>query len=150
MKQISVTCDYCQQPAEMVKGTVIYPDYPELAKKNFWRCEPCAAWVGCHPRNRRFGNVGIEPLGRLAKAGLRRAKNRAHAAFDPIWQQGHMTRVEAYIWLAEALGIQLDDCHIGHFDEAQCHEVVRVVATRNQQQPTGAEHRPRVQTAQAR
>lgn len=121
---MAVICDYCQQPAELVDGTVIYPDRPDLHHKRFWRCDPCEAHVGCHDPNPRFGYDGTQPLGRLANEGLRRAKNRAHALFDPLWRSGRMTRVQAYAWLAKKLGIAVEACHIGEFDEAMCLRVV--------------------------
>jgi hypothetical protein len=97
----------------------IYPHRPDLAKKRFWRCIPCKAYVGCHPDS-------DWPLGRLANAELRAAKVRAHAAFDPMWRRGGMTRNDAYTWLAKALGIERECCHIGEFDVELCESVVSV------------------------
>jgi hypothetical protein len=50
---------------------------------------------------------------------------RAHAAFDPLWQSGRMSRTRAYKGLARRLGIPVQDCHIGRFGEEMC---VRVLA----------------------
>lgn len=121
-----VVCPYCGAPAEMVKGSVIYPTRPDLHAQNFWNCTPCRAYVGCHKPNPRMGFDGTQPLGRLANAELRRAKNAAHAAFDPIWQQGTMKRLDAYSWLAARLNIPVAACHIGEFDVALCQKVVEV------------------------
>lgn len=33
-----------------------------------------------------------------------------------------MERKEAYKWLADAMGIDCKDCHIGMFSEEQCRE----------------------------
>lgn len=84
-----------------------------------WECAPCGAWVGCHDGTSK-------PLGRLANADLRAAKIAAHAAFDPLWRGGSMTRPEAYTWLAKQLGIPRKKCHIGMFDEASCYLVAKV------------------------
>ena len=46
----------------------------------------------------------------------RRRRAMCHAAFDPLWKRGAMTRNEAYKALAEAMQIDYDDCHIGMFD----------------------------------
>jgi hypothetical protein len=113
-------CDYCKQPAQLVGGEIMYPRRPDLYAKNFYRCEPCGAWVGCHPGT-------VTPLGRLANAELRAAKQRAHAAFDPLWHSGSMKRRDAYAWLASSLGIERNDCHIGMFDVQQCDAVVHNV-----------------------
>lgn len=121
-----VTCAYCNKPAELVGGEEIYPHRPDLYQKKFWRCRPCKAYVGCHKPNVGYGD-GTRPLGRLANAELRAAKSAAHAAFDPIWQNGIARRGSAYAWLANKLGIQPKQCHIGEFDVEQCKRVVQIV-----------------------
>lgn len=72
-----VICPYCHQPAR-------YTDSAPLYRGNsygmVWLCDPCGAWVGCH------GNTD-EPLGRLANKELREWKQKAHAAFDPLWKR---------------------------------------------------------------
>lgn len=110
-------CDYCGKEAKFAKGSEVYPHRPDLADKNFFRCAPCDAYVGCHPGTRR-------PLGRLANAELRRAKMAAHAAFDPKWKGKTMTRSQAYAWLAHQLSIPPNSCHIGMFDVDMCERVV--------------------------
>jgi len=114
-----VKCDYCGQSAERVTGKEIYPTRFDLHHKTFYRCSPCEAYVGCHPG-------GDKPLGRLADSQLRKAKQEAHAAFDPRWRGLHGKRREAYRWLAEGLGIDFADCHIGMFDVAMCRRVVKL------------------------
>lgn len=124
----TVICPYCGTPARMVKGAELYPNHPneDLAGKNFYRCAPCDAHVGCHAPNPHMGFAGTEPLGRMANFALRRAKNHAHRAFDPLWKQGFMKRRQAYAWLAQQLGIALEECHIGMFDIEQCRRVTDV------------------------
>jgi hypothetical protein len=120
-------CPYCNAPAYLVTGDVIYPWRKDLAHKKFWKCTACVdAYVGCHPGT-------DNPLGRLADAKLRLAKSHAHAVFDPLWEAkvaGGMAKSEArsrgYQWLAKELGIEAKDCHIGMFDVETCHKVVTV------------------------
>jgi hypothetical protein len=135
-----VFCDYCGNEAACVRGADIYASpKPEVARKMFWHCRPCGAWVGCHGRGAWLFNAagdkvisdGTYPLGRLAKAELRAAKRRAHEAFDPLWQESGASRRVAYAWLAHALHIAVVDCHIGLFDVARCEEVVRICADPN-------------------
>ncbi len=121
--QEQVHCPYCGRPAVLVTGREVYPHRPDLAHKYLWTCEPCDARVGTHKGTK-------EPLGRLANAELRRAKMDAHAALDPLWRSGELTRSQAYEWLAGALGINSEECHIGMFDLEQCGAVVRAVQTR--------------------
>lgn len=122
-------CPYCNADSELVYGDVIYPHRHDLHHKPFYLCHPCDAYVGCHPGTE-------DPLGRLADPELRKAKQRAHAAFDPLWkataERQNTTRNKArragYRWLAEQLGIHIDDCHIGMMDVAMCDRVVEICA----------------------
>lgn len=118
-------CPYCRSVSEKVHGGMIYQHRPDLAHKTFYRCEPCSAWVGCHPGT-------AVPLGRLANAELRAAKSAVHAAFDPLWKakmrkencSKHEARGKGYQWLASQLGIEAKDCHIGMFDVGLCERAV--------------------------
>lgn len=112
-----MSCDYCQRKADLVGGDSIYPHRPDLASKRFYLCAPCDAYVGCHPGTE-------QPLGRLAKADLRRAKMRAHEAFDRLWKEQQMGRHEAYAWLSKQLSIPIEKTHIGMFDLPTCERVV--------------------------
>lgn len=113
-----VICDYCGNPAELISGKDIYPHRPDLFSLKFWSCTPCKAYVGCHK------DSDAVPLGRLANAELRSAKNRAHAAFDPLWKSKSMKRAEAYGWLSKTLGVSSKDCHIGMFNIEMCERVI--------------------------
>ena len=124
-------CPYCNAHAVKCTGADVYPNRDDLRSKVIWRCRPCDAWVGCHPGSDR-------PLGRLANAELRAAKVRAHAAFDPLWQakmrrdkvgKGR-ARGAGYRWLAERLGIDPRECHVGYFDVPTCNRVVEICAAR--------------------
>lgn len=115
--QPAPVCPYCHKAAQQAPSTAVYGagrDYGPV-----WLCRPCEAWVGCHKGTPR-------PLGRLANKALREAKVRAHAAFDPLWKAGTMDRSAAYAWLADQLGIDRKDCHIGMFDLDQCSRVVMI------------------------
>lgn len=116
-------CPYCSRLSLLVGGEVLYPHRPDLFSKSFYRCADCDAYVGCHPGTKI-------PLGRLANAELRRAKQQAHFAFDALWKSGEMTRARAYRWLADALHVEPEQCHIGMFDVEQCVAVVAAVARR--------------------
>ena len=122
MPEYTEKCPYCGFDA------VHYPSSGIVyAGRDFgpvWVCSrypTCDAYVGCH----KDGD-GKRPLGRLADKALRQAKMRAHAAFDPLWKELGLRRRKAYAKLADALGIPVDDCHIGMFDEAMCARVVAV------------------------
>lgn len=127
---MTIACDYCHRPAQLVTGAVIYPHRLDLLHKRFWHCEPCNAYVGCHDRNQRLGFVGDEPKGRLANAQLRRAKIAAHAAFDPIWKAKQLSRTAAYVWLASELGVSVANMHIGMLDMDGCNAVIAACQNR--------------------
>ncbi|MCI2234019.1 DUF3268 family zinc-finger domain-containing protein [Escherichia coli] len=112
-------CDYCNTATRLAKGNEIYPHRPDLASLNFYLCDSCGAYVGCHKNG-----DGKRPLGRVANAELRKAKSKAHAAFDPLWKSGKITRGAAYSALAKSMGIYKEQCHIGMFDVEQCEYVV--------------------------
>lgn len=115
-KRKGVICPYCQRTAALVDSIVIYRT---RSYGPAWRCAPCDAYVGCHPGTER-------PLGRLANAELRKAKIEAHKYFDSIWREGHMSRSEAYRWLADQLGMHPRGVHIGYFGVEQCVRVVEI------------------------
>lgn len=123
-----VSCPYCRRPACLTGGTSIYPLRPDLAAKWFYVCWSCDAWVGCHDGTQK-------PLGRLADHELRRAKMAVHEVFDPLWQakmerdkcSKHEARGAAYKWLAQQLGISVEDCHVGMFDVATCKRAIEIM-----------------------
>lgn len=129
-----VTCPYCGNPSKLVSGAAIYPNRRDLALLKYHRCVPCDAHVGCHKPgafmfagNKKITSDGSLPMGQLANAELRAARQAAHAAFDPRWREQQTPRRIAYDWLARQLGLPLDQTHIAEFDLAQCRRVVEVV-----------------------
>lgn len=117
---VPTDCPHCAAPVSLVNNETIYGRaYGEWPWA--YACNGCGAYVGLHP----FTSI---PLGTLATAEIRDARKRAKAAFNPIWQQGGMSRKAAYAWLAGALGIaDVEACHIGWFDVDQCNAVVHAI-----------------------
>jgi len=114
-----VVCPYCKKQADVATGRDVYPGRTDLKNLKFYVCLPCDARVGCH-------NNSGKPFGTLANAPLRIARSKAHRAFDPLWKDGDLTRKQAYAWLASAMDIHVADCHISHFSEWQCEEVIQI------------------------
>jgi len=56
----------------------------------------------------------------FARKAVLAARRKAHGAFDPIWEEGHLSRVRAYAWLAEAMEIPAAECHFALFDVGMC------------------------------
>lgn len=109
-------CPYCDQPAKLEDSAIVYGG---RSYGLIWDCRPCDAYVGVHKNTK--DNI---PLGRLANAELREWKKRAHAAFDPAWKSGLLSRKEAYARLQTMLGMTASEAHIGKFDVADCKRVV--------------------------
>lgn len=110
-------CPYCGKMLKLKSGKDLYPHREDLHEKNFWECPPCFAHVGCH-------GTSTNPLGTVANPVDRLARSQAHAAFDPLWKGGRMSRRAAYQWLADSLGIPAGHCHISWMDSQQCQRVV--------------------------
>lgn len=108
----------CSCALALVTGQRIYPHREDLHHLRFWECPSCGRYVGCHPGT-------TKPLGRPADEETRRARSAAHAAFDPLWRRGGMTRREAYRWLADAMGKPV--VHIGDMTAVEARRVVEIV-----------------------
>lgn len=115
-------CIECGKVAKLVGGVMIYPHRPDLYSKRFWLCE-CGAYCGCH-------GVTTRPLGFPCGADTRQARMAAHNIFDRIWKSGEMTRRGAYTWLADQLGIDPADCHIGMMSAERARRVVELCNAR--------------------
>jgi hypothetical protein len=121
---VDVFCPYCGTLAGLIDSAQIHGRSFGLV----WACLPCKAWVGVHKSDNR-------PLGTLANAETRYARGMAHSRFDPLWkaqlsktEPKYRTRGRAYSWLAERLGVPVQECHIGLFDLVTCVRVVEICA----------------------
>lgn len=99
----------------------------------FWGCSrypQCKGTHGAHPDGR--------PLGKPADLATKKARTRAHAAFDALWRGAHrgggMTRAEAYEWLTAAMG-STEQVHIGALTIEECDQVVRLCLSRHFRPP---------------
>lgn len=115
---IVVVCPYCRCLAKLVNSQTVYGASHGL----LWRCEPCGAHVGVHKNSARYA-----PLGQLANAELRAARQKAHIEFDALWKRHNMTRQAAYQWMARNMGKNILDAHIGKFSVSECHLLIKLV-----------------------
>lgn len=112
--------------AALVQSQEIYPHRPDLWNRSMWLCE-CGAYCGCHADT-------DQPLGRPAGKATREARMAAHAAFDPLWQakmrrdsmSKGKARMAGYLWLADQLDLDPEDCHIGSMTESYARRVVAI------------------------
>ncbi len=112
-------CPYCGAPMSLRPSSEIYPDHNSdrmLLVCN--RYPQCNTYVGTNP-------VTQEPLGIPADGDLRNLRIRTHNVFDQIWQNGIMSRDQAYRWMADSFCLKLKDAHIAQCSEYQCRELIR-------------------------
>lgn len=118
-KRRKITCPYCGAAAVLREGAYVYGERSKgellYVCANYPKCD---AYVGVHRGTRR-------PLGTLADAELRNKRIRAHKLFDQIWQNGLMTRKEAYRWMEYFMGIPKDTGHIANFSGYRCEELMK-------------------------
>lgn len=115
-------CIYCMGETDLVDSIEVYQQSHGL----IYICRNCRAWVGVHG-----GALGDQSLGTVAKKALRDLRHEAHYWFDPLWrkrvEQGakvKAARGAGYAWLANLLGIESVQSHIGYFNDAQCIAVI--------------------------
>ncbi|MDD2980956.1 MAG: zinc-finger-containing protein [Hespellia sp.] len=121
MKQKKIIrCPYCGRPAVLRSASDVYKDTKRIGYVYTCSNYPaCDAYVGTHPGTKI-------PLGTLANAELRKKRIQAHQTFDLLWKYQIFSRDDAYRWLAEKMGLPLQEAHIGHFSEFYCDQVVSV------------------------
>lgn len=113
-------CRYCGAPVELVNNSEIYNGRSYGAWPYAYKCTSCDSHVGVH----KYTDI---PLGTLADADLRSWRQAAKENFNPLWQDGAMSRTEAYAWLAQKLGIERAQCHIGMMETEQCIATIEAV-----------------------
>lgn len=80
----------------------------------------CKGAHGAH----QTGVLAGQPLGVPGDAATRAARERAHRAFDQLWMNGRLSRIEAYRWMRRALRLTKREAHIGSLTIAQCDELI--------------------------
>lgn len=112
-------CPHCAGPVVLTTEQAIYgttySEWPWL-----YACTCCDARVGLHP----FTAI---PLGTLADKATRDARMAAKRGFECIWKHKHMSRTQAYEWLAYGMGLAVAECHFGMFNVAQCERAAEMV-----------------------
>lgn len=115
-------CNICGGEVEYVRNSEVYG----FSRGSGWcyRCKSCGAYVGTHvPRPK-------EALGVLADERMRMGKQFCHSLFDKRWvgaQNRRKARTEQYAWLAERMGIPVEECHFGYFGLEQLRQAYRIL-----------------------
>ena len=96
---MNIWCCNCQSEivGRLTDGLEIYPSWPKLAHKPFWKCDTCGGYVGCHPDTR-------VPLGIIPTPRVRKLRLEIHNVLDRLWKSGKMKRKHVYARLSQHLG----------------------------------------------
>lgn len=120
MKHINIRCPYCGSRALLRPASMVHecagPGEEVYVCAHF---PVCNAYVSAH----RDSHL---PMGTLADKSLRRKRRQAHLALARLWEQGLMTRKEAYRWLQVQMGLPESETHIGRFSEFRCEQVINL------------------------
>lgn len=109
-------------------GTALPHSCPEcggvmvLRDSRFGPFYGCRSYPRCKATHGAHKETG-EPLGIPADHATKQERMATHALFDRLWRDdrtAHFDRLGAYQWMADTLGLTLDEAHIGRFDAAQC------------------------------
>lgn len=73
----------------------------------------CDSYVGVHAGTKI-------PRGILADRNLRKKRTQAHRLFDAIWQNGILSRKDAYRWMQDTFCLSSEQAHIGQFSDYRC------------------------------
>ena len=101
------TCNICNGKVEYINNTKIYGK--PYGSGYCYYCTNCGAYVGTHRVRPK------EAFGILANQEMRQMKMKCHDIFDSMWETPTQ-RKKLYAWLANALKIDIKDCHFGYFD----------------------------------
>jgi ssDNA-binding Zn-finger/Zn-ribbon topoisomerase 1 len=85
----------------------------------------CCRWPSCTGAHAAHANG--TPMGIPADKETRRLRNLVHLHFDLLWQEGGMTRQEAYTWLQQIMNLTPEEAHIGRFTRDQCEQLIQRV-----------------------
>lgn len=119
MNNKPVLCVECGTECSLVKGRDVFPQDASKHNEHYWLCHSCYAYIGCFKAGYGKGD-GTLALGTAANAVTRKAREELHSAFNDIWRKRLISRRDAHIAMAKALGIPSEDCVINNFNLATC------------------------------
>lgn len=109
-------CNICGPKVIFTSNSRIYGREYGSGKCYLCTNPACRAFVGTHePRPE-------EALGILSTPKMREMKKKVHGMFDELWlheKDRRTARTKAYAFLAEKMGIPVEECHFGYFDMDQ-------------------------------
>lgn len=87
----------------------------------------CTRFPEC--RGTHGAHANGTPLSVPGTPAVKHARMLAHEAFDRMWRgpNSAWTRNAAYLWMADVLGLDPSEAHIGRFTEEQCNQLIEFV-----------------------
>lgn len=125
MQQYSMYCPSCGILAKFVSDKVFYGR--DFGGHHVYYCPKCNSRVGA------YEGTPI-PMGTMADQETLRLRKKCHEVFDQKWQNGQMTRDEAYVWLADVMKLQPYEAHIGKFGKRQCSKLLMILGVSEKEQ----------------
>lgn len=117
-------CNICGGHVVFTSNATIYGK--EYGSGKCYLCQSCGAYTGTHrPRPK-------EALGLLADEPMRKGKVMCHDLFDAMWKgkrKARKKRKDLYAWLADRMGIPVEECHFGYFDIHQLRKAYLILKT---------------------
>ena len=129
-QRTSPRCPYCGSHSVLKSADGIYRNNSRNTMLYVCsRFPTCDSYVRVHPGTK-------VPMGTMANRELRALRNETHHYFDQLYKKGHMSKKDAYQWLASILAAPMGQAHIGLLGEYYCRLVIeeskKVLNSRNQ------------------
>ena len=115
----TMRCPYCGSSVIYRSADGIYKDN----RKNSM-LYVCSKYPECDAYVRTLPNTNV-PMGTLANKHLRTLRQEAHKYFNRIYEEGYMTKQDAYRWLSFAISAPMSHTHIGNLGEYYCGVVIK-------------------------
>ena len=130
-QRTSPRCPYCGSHSVLKSADGIYRNNSRNTMLYVCsRFPTCDSYVRVHPGTK-------VPMGTMANRELRALRNETHHYFDQLYKKGHMSKKDAYQWLASILAAPMGQAHIGLLGEYYCRIVIeeskKVLNSRNQE-----------------
>ena len=117
-QRTSPRCPYCGSHSVLRSADGIYRNNSRNTMLYVCsRFPACDSYVRVHPGTKI-------PMGTMANRELRALRNEAHHYFDQLYKKGHMSKEDAYQWLASILAAPMGQAHIGLLGEYYCRLVI--------------------------
>ena len=118
MKNKKIKCPYCGRTAVLKPASFVYGD--KAIEEHVYVCTgypECNSYVGVHRGT-------LKPKGTLANGGLRNLRIQTHKLFSQFWENGIMTKKQAYRWIQYRFALTENQAHIGSFSEYMCSQLM--------------------------